>query len=409
MEFRTTKITNGATFISYQFPSKSFAMCIGIPCGSAHEPRNKSGLAHLTEHLLFKDRVTESKKKRIAGLEATGGRIGACTNRDYTFVEAAVPSRHASICIDTLTYLLSEPRSSEDGFTNERKIVIGEIGRYLDDPQEYTKEELAPMSIFSGQFGRSLLGSRKTVRGFNEQDVVSFWRSAYNPVNFCFVAVGDFDYDSIREDIDEGVRRVSRNNGFSTRPVKASPIVSMRELALEMIGVEQAHLYYAIPIPINGVSGVGSEAGAFVLDKYIADGFSSDLHNRIREENGLCYDIISEVAGGPGYGYFGIYTNPARRDVGKVLKLTRKSFEEAQRMSRRKFETSKMASLGTIEMESEKEESAELACSLFQEYMASGDAERYLHMADFIKEVTLDQVRDLVRTPYEAITSLVPA
>src|SRR5205807_5474298 len=85
--FQTTAPT-GVIVLSERVPSvRSAAVGIWVRSASAHEPRPKTGVSHLLEHMVFKGTERRSGPEIALALEARGGALGASAPRDATASE----------------------------------------------------------------------------------------------------------------------------------------------------------------------------------------------------------------------------------------------------------------------------------------------------------------------------------
>ena len=89
--FRRTVLPNGLTVLSEHMPGvRSVAFGAWIRAASLHEPREKMGVSHLLEHMVFKGTARRSAKQIALELEALGGSLDAYTSREHTVYQARV-------------------------------------------------------------------------------------------------------------------------------------------------------------------------------------------------------------------------------------------------------------------------------------------------------------------------------
>jgi len=116
----------------------SSLISIDIWCkgGISFEERDKGGTAHFLEHMIFKgcsDSLPGEFDKRI---ESLGGNSNASTGYDDSHYYVLTPSANFKESLYLLTNLVLNPKQNKKDFIKENAVVIEEISRPLDQPDE---------------------------------------------------------------------------------------------------------------------------------------------------------------------------------------------------------------------------------------------------------------------------------
>src|ERR1700687_2701537 len=99
--YQKTTLENGLRVITETMPNvRSLAMGFLIDAGPCSELSHQSGLAHLTEHLLFQGTSNRNARQIARLMDLTGGQIGGFTTRDYTCYFALVLDEHRTYALD---------------------------------------------------------------------------------------------------------------------------------------------------------------------------------------------------------------------------------------------------------------------------------------------------------------------
>src|SRR6266702_6018067 len=88
--------------------AKSVTCFLMFAAGSRYETRETNGIAHFTEHMLFKGTERRPTARSIAGeIDAIGGEFNAFTGKEFTgyFVRCSAESR--SVALDVLVDMLT--------------------------------------------------------------------------------------------------------------------------------------------------------------------------------------------------------------------------------------------------------------------------------------------------------------
>ncbi|HSU92189.1 MAG TPA: pitrilysin family protein, partial [Gemmatimonadaceae bacterium] len=127
--FRRTVLPNGLTVLSEQMPGvRSVAFGAWVRAASLHESRDKMGVSHLLEHMVFKGTARRSAKQIALELEALGGSLDAYTSREHTVYQARVLDEHLDVATDVIGDLVFRPLLRDADLALERNVVLEEIG-----------------------------------------------------------------------------------------------------------------------------------------------------------------------------------------------------------------------------------------------------------------------------------------
>ena len=86
------------------------------------------GLAHLTEHLLFKGTHHRTQRQLGAAIEGLGGTLEAGTAKEYLHISAVMPSGGLAAALQAISLVLVEPALREDDFWNEKLVLLRRSG-----------------------------------------------------------------------------------------------------------------------------------------------------------------------------------------------------------------------------------------------------------------------------------------
>src|SRR5258708_12573890 len=90
--FRRTVLPNGPTVLSEHMPGvRSVAFGAWVRAASLHESREKMGVSHLLEHMVFKGTAKRSAKQIALELEGLGASLDAYTPREHPVYQARAP------------------------------------------------------------------------------------------------------------------------------------------------------------------------------------------------------------------------------------------------------------------------------------------------------------------------------
>ena len=145
--------------------------------GSGNEALGHSGLAHLTEHLMFRGTKKYGPKQFSRIVQKNGGQDNAFTGRDYTAYFENLASDRLAIALDLESDRMTGLLVDEEKFLTEKKVVQEERRlRIKDDPTASLFEEVMAAAFKSHPYKRPITGWMEDLEGLNHSDFLSFYR-----------------------------------------------------------------------------------------------------------------------------------------------------------------------------------------------------------------------------------------
>ena len=121
---------------------------------------------------------------------------------------------------------------------------------------------------------------------------------------------------------------------------------------------------------------------------------SSRLYKEIREKRGLAYAIMSDIDLGKNYGYMITWAGTDPKNVKEIKELYKKEYKNMINVTTKELEEAKTQVIGNRKVESEG--SSETALNLLSEEIA-GKAEEYYKYEEKIKNVTLEEIKEITK------------
>jgi predicted Zn-dependent peptidase len=226
IEYERFVLENGLTLIVHNDKNTPIVSVNTLyKVGARDESPNKTGFAHLFEHLMF------SGSKNVVDfdtpLQRAGGQNNAFTNNDFTNYYVTLPKEN----LDTALWLESD-RMLELGFSPEglevqRKVVIEEFTqRYLNQPYGELWLTLRPMAYKVHPYQWATIG--KSIAHIEEatmDDVKRFYNRYYSPSNAILTIAGNVDSQFILDRVNHWYGDIpsgnSVNANYPTEPIRA--------------------------------------------------------------------------------------------------------------------------------------------------------------------------------------------
>lgn len=168
--------------------------------GSADEEPKKQGLAHLFEHMMFR----ETKNYKLGEWEKIvnengGTKINAYTSRDQTVYYFSFPNDKIELAAKLESDRMKNLIIDHETFETEKGAVLSEKNRTLDDPHQFLWEQLYLNTYQRHPYKYSVIGETESIKNFTDEDARNFYSKFYSPNNALIIIVGDVKSNEVIE------------------------------------------------------------------------------------------------------------------------------------------------------------------------------------------------------------------
>lgn len=320
---RLTKLPNGVTVITEQMPYvRSVSVGVWVTSGSRSEPLKQNGISHFIEHMLFKGTVNRSAEDIARQVDSIGGHLDAFTSKELVCFNAKMLDEHLPKAFDILSDLVLNPMFREEDIDKEKGVILEELKMEVDNP-EYLVHDLFSASIWKNHpLGRPILGTKNTIRSFDEPSLRDYYRRAYAPERVVITAAGNLTHDHFLELVNLQFGKLAPCDGL---PQTDSPNPQAELILKNKRSLEQVHLCLGVPCHALGH---GSRFPSYVLNTLLGAGMSSRLFQNIREKRGLAYTVGSEQFLYRDSGCLAVFAGTSAVSVGELIRLVMHEFKE---------------------------------------------------------------------------------
>jgi len=310
-----TVLENGIRIVTKQMPqTRSVAMGVWVNVGARDEKDEEGGLSHFLEHMIFKGTKRRTALEIAKEFDAIGGLCNAFTSKENTCYYAKVMDTHVDIMVDLLSDIFLNSVFDPAEVERERQVILQEIKMLEDSPDEQIHVLLAQAVWGNHPLGRSILGTRDTVTGFDSNTVKQCFSRAYQPERIVISAAGNVEHESFVNSIARAFEVVRKGNSF---PERAKPIMDWGATTHPK-DLEQVH----ICLGTGGVHTTDPRRHACALLNVVMGGnMSSRLFQEIRERRGLAYAVYSFASSYSDTGLIGVYVGVDKANTQEVLEL----------------------------------------------------------------------------------------
>lgn len=286
----------GVRFAFKRTKSQVAYSALSIKSGTRNEQSDLSGIAHLTEHMLFKGTLKRTPQEITDRLEKLGGDLNAYTTKEETVLYATVLKEDASKAVDLLFELAFTSTFPQEELDKERHVVIDEINMYKDSPSECIFDNFEELLFEGHELSRQILGDARSLRKINSSDLKRYVSENFKPERMCISIVADIT--------PQRALKLAENAIASYIPAEYTPKAETGHPATSGRKPSEVHFTKEIVKKNHQVNCiVGTTACSFydeermtlILLNNILGGPSSNsrLNQALREKNALVYSVDS--------------------------------------------------------------------------------------------------------------------
>ncbi|HEY8401174.1 MAG TPA: pitrilysin family protein [Cytophagaceae bacterium] len=261
--------------------------------GSKDEDENKTGFAHLFEHLMF------GGSKHIASydqeLQRVGGENNAFTSTDITNYYITLPSANLETALwlesDRMLSLSFDPKVLEV----QRNVVVEEFKqRYFNQPYGDVWLKLRPLAYKVHPYRWPTIGKEIAhIEKATMEDVREFFFKYYIPNNAVMVVAGDVDFTQVKSLTEKYFAPIPSGKPY------------LRSLPAEPVQKEERFLETEANVPLDAIYKVYHMVGKLNRDYYVTDlmsdilgrGKSSRLYDTLVKGKKLFNSVSAYVTG----------------------------------------------------------------------------------------------------------------
>ncbi len=170
---------------------------LSIKCGTRDEAGYSSGIAHFTEHTMFKGTSGKSASVISSYLDKLGGELNAFTTKEEIVLHATVLKEDLPKAANLLFELATSATFPEDEIELEKGVVTDEINSYKDSPSEDIYDKFEEMLFKGHPLSAPILGTVASVRKIRRKELEKFVREKFLPGKMAFSVVADIDEEKM--------------------------------------------------------------------------------------------------------------------------------------------------------------------------------------------------------------------
>lgn len=323
MDYHVYQLANGIRILHKASPSSISHACILVNAGSRDEGKDKAGLAHFIEHLLFKRTNRRNTGQILNRLEVIGADLNAYTTKEYTCIHASFLTPYLERSLDLFEDILFHSVFPEEEMNKEKGVVLDEIASYQDQPEEAILDDFEELLFAGHSLGTNILGTPETVKAFTRTDILEFLRSNYLTREIVIGVYGNYEFKKVIRIVEKIFGHLPMNDlpRERERPKEYQPVtrevgraISQTHCVIGNWAYDCHHKNKVALLLLNNLLG--------------GNGMSSRLNLQVRERYGIAYTIESNYTPLTDTGIFSIYFGTDEEKTKRALRIIHRELQK---------------------------------------------------------------------------------
>ncbi|MDR0296174.1 MAG: insulinase family protein [Prevotellaceae bacterium] len=244
-------LPNGLHVILYQDHSTPNVMVsLMYHVGSKNEHPERTGFAHLFEHLMFEGSKHIDRGEYMKIVPASGGELNANTSFDRTYYFEMMPANQLELALWMEAERMLHAKIDTIGVNTQKGVVIEERKQTIDNnPYGTFIEELCIRLFTIHPYRTFLIGSPEHIRNSTFDDIYNFYKTYYVPNNCVLVIAGDFEEENAKAMVQKYFGDIPRGTFPINRPTIVEPPMTgeIRDIVYDKIQLPGVFTGYRSP------------------------------------------------------------------------------------------------------------------------------------------------------------------
>src|SRR5688572_4257551 len=188
------------------------AVAVYYNIGFRIEPRDRTGFAHLFEHMMFQGSNNLGKMEFIKLVQSNGGVLNGSTRFDFTNYFEVVPSNTLETMLWAEADRMRGLAITQENLTNQQGVVKNEVRvNVLNQPYGgFPWLDMPQIANTNWYNAHNFYGDLEDLDAATLADVQSFFKQYYAPNNAVLVVVGDYNPAQTKAWIDKYFAAIPR-------------------------------------------------------------------------------------------------------------------------------------------------------------------------------------------------------
>ncbi|MBS5938458.1 pitrilysin family protein [Clostridium sp.] len=285
-------LDNNIKVIYKETTSKLTSISISVDAGACKE-KDLLGLAHITEHMVYKGTKTKNEEEINKTLSSIFAFQNAMTNYPYVIYYGTLLNEDLEKGIELFSDLIINPIFDKKGFSEEMEVIKEELEEWDEEIEQYCEDKLFLNSFTNRRIKYPIIGRKNDLNSVNLEDIKEFYRENYSPSKTSIAIVSSMPFNKILEVVMKYFSIWEDNSNSEVNNDIDYEISNFNTYKDKKEGTKIARVQRVFPI--NELT--SKELKAFRLfNEYFGEGVNSILFDTLRTKNSLVYDVLTKIS-----------------------------------------------------------------------------------------------------------------
>jgi predicted Zn-dependent peptidase len=239
--------------------------------------------------MVFKGTAGHTAASLARLVDRVGGDLNAWTDREELAFTCTVPAEAWAVAVEALCELCLHPTFPPEEFDREKEVIRSEILATFEDPEDLSYEEFL-RQVSPGDWSRPVAGTEESLASITREDALRWWSTFCTSDRLTIAFSGGTDPSVLRQALEARLDGASPVPGTPAALARFAPL-SRRWAVKAPFQMAQVIGGFAFPAPRTA-----REAAVWQIASMLwGETMSSRLFQTIREQEGLCYSVTSQV------------------------------------------------------------------------------------------------------------------
>ena len=195
-------LDNGLKLIYKKSNSELSSIAISLDAGATRDGK-VLGVAHVTEHMVYKGTEIRSEQQINEELSKVFGFQNAMTNYPYVVFYGTLLNEELYKGLDLFSDILLDPVFTEEGFKEEMEVIKQELKEWDEDLEQYTEDKLYYNSMEGRRVKYPIIGTKESLENMTIDDAIDFFNTYYCANNATITIISSLDFEEVKEMVEE--------------------------------------------------------------------------------------------------------------------------------------------------------------------------------------------------------------
>lgn len=304
---------NGIKLVYKKSTSKLTSICISLDAGAGRDGE-KLGLAHATEHMVYKGTKNRTEAEINKELSGIFGFQNAMTNYPYVIYYGTLLNEDFEDGLELFSDIIINPTFEANSFKEEMDIIKEELKEWDEDIEQYCEDKLFLNSFDKRRIKYPIIGTKESLSSIELEDIKTFYNKFYNPKNTTIVVVSSLEFKDIKKITYKYFKNWLGNEKYREEVHYEVPRGGTFNDKISGSNSSRVEVIFPIDKLTN------DELKAFrIFNQYFGEGVNSVLFKTLRTDNALVYDVLNNIANESYIKLYKITFSVASENVDKAI------------------------------------------------------------------------------------------